>query len=701
MPNQYVNKVIYGGNTLMDLTGDTVDASKILSGFTAHDASGAQITGSCAYDVDSTDATVSASEILATKTAYARGAKLTGTMTNRGGVTGTISTVSGSYTIQNGFHDGSGSVAIAAAEQAKLVAGNIKDGVSILGVTGSYSGSGGGGSGDGYTKAETDALLEDKADKILTYTKQEVDALIPSVPIKGIKANGTEITPNASGVVDIDTKDLLICTIRKQGDDWTIDKEESDIDEAFSEGKLVVADIYEGSSVTRVPFNGYAFVRISDDGTNTVVEWWSIITNTMIDPFTGDETYDGITIDYVTRTIPQSSGGGSASADVAIRCTADYDPEWEYPFRLILPNGMTYADIKDKIITFEVPLDGSIEVTGTEVHIWTGSYYIDDDIYLCLSPYSGASYNGILFGEGELASFLITEYNGQIYGLATNMSAKRYYQNIDDRINANIPEVPVKSISFNDTPVNPDAQGNVAINYAYTISSAEKEDIADMVQADMEAVELTGTLTAGQTSLTLSDEAISTNSIIDIYVDKWGVSPANVTTTTGSITMTFTAQASNMSVKVIVRNPDYDALAGVREEVYIGTVQPSASEGYKLWINPNDTPSSGGGSNLELLWTNSAATSASFAAQTISLDLSDYKAVEIVFLVKASYSSHISQSCFMDLTDRIFVGSYDDEVKFFDRIVKPTSTGVQFYDGANNGTTDNTVCVPRYIYGIK
>lgn len=41
-----INKVVYGGNTLVDLTGDTVTADKILSGYTAHDKSGASITGS-------------------------------------------------------------------------------------------------------------------------------------------------------------------------------------------------------------------------------------------------------------------------------------------------------------------------------------------------------------------------------------------------------------------------------------------------------------------------------------------------------------------------------------------------------------------------------------------------------------------------------------------------------------------------------
>ena len=140
MANQYVNKVIYGIRTLIDLTGDTVQADKVLSGYTAHDKSGAPITGSCDYDVNSQDGTAAVAEILTGKTAYARGTKLTGTMPNRGSVNGTISAADGSYTIPMGFHDGSGSVAIDSTEQDKIVPGNIKSGVEILGVTGTYSG---------------------------------------------------------------------------------------------------------------------------------------------------------------------------------------------------------------------------------------------------------------------------------------------------------------------------------------------------------------------------------------------------------------------------------------------------------------------------------------------------------------------------------------------------------------------------------
>lgn len=141
MPNQYVNKVVINGTTKIDLTGDTVDAAHLLSGYTAHDKSGAPITGSCTYDADTSDATAGTSEILSGKTAYVAGAKITGNMPNRGGATGTISTKAGEYTIQQGYHDGSGKVSISSTEQAKIIPENIRDGVTVLGVEGTMSGS--------------------------------------------------------------------------------------------------------------------------------------------------------------------------------------------------------------------------------------------------------------------------------------------------------------------------------------------------------------------------------------------------------------------------------------------------------------------------------------------------------------------------------------------------------------------------------
>lgn len=86
---------------------------------------------------DTTDATAVAADILKGKTAYLGAGSVAGTMANNGAVSGTISTVAGTYTIPAGYHSGAGSVGIASTEQAKIISSNIKSGVTILGVSGS------------------------------------------------------------------------------------------------------------------------------------------------------------------------------------------------------------------------------------------------------------------------------------------------------------------------------------------------------------------------------------------------------------------------------------------------------------------------------------------------------------------------------------------------------------------------------------
>lgn len=135
-----ISKVIYGGQTLIDLTNDTVTTDKLKKGYTAHGANGEVINGTCEHDANTQDATAADSEILAGKTAYVKGAKKTGAMKNNGAVAGKISTKAQKYTIPQGYHDGSGTVQIDATEQAKIIADNIRQGVTILGVEGTMSG---------------------------------------------------------------------------------------------------------------------------------------------------------------------------------------------------------------------------------------------------------------------------------------------------------------------------------------------------------------------------------------------------------------------------------------------------------------------------------------------------------------------------------------------------------------------------------
>lgn len=139
------NKVVYGGQVLIDLTDATLEQTngdQILEGQTAYGRDGEKITGTCTYNADTSDATASASEILATKTAYVNGNKLTGTMPNNGGTGGSISDLDTPFTIPAGYSDGSAEVSVDPTEAAKIIPGNIKEGVEILGVTGTYTGEG-------------------------------------------------------------------------------------------------------------------------------------------------------------------------------------------------------------------------------------------------------------------------------------------------------------------------------------------------------------------------------------------------------------------------------------------------------------------------------------------------------------------------------------------------------------------------------
>ena len=136
-----VSKVVKSnGDVVIDLTADTITAADLANGKTAHGADGEQITGTNTYDVDSSQLTAAVGEVLTGKTFAARGQAYTGTMPNRGAVTGTISNKNTPYTIPTGFHDGSGTVGLDSTEAAKLISGNIKAGVELFGVTGTYSG---------------------------------------------------------------------------------------------------------------------------------------------------------------------------------------------------------------------------------------------------------------------------------------------------------------------------------------------------------------------------------------------------------------------------------------------------------------------------------------------------------------------------------------------------------------------------------
>ena len=137
MSGRNISKVSYGNQNLIDLTNDTINVEKVLSGYTAHDKTGSLIIGTCNYDANTQNANATANDIKEGKSAYVQGVKIEGAMPNRDNVVGTISTRDEICTFENGYYNNI-QVGISATEKAKIISENIKKDINILGVIGNY-----------------------------------------------------------------------------------------------------------------------------------------------------------------------------------------------------------------------------------------------------------------------------------------------------------------------------------------------------------------------------------------------------------------------------------------------------------------------------------------------------------------------------------------------------------------------------------
>lgn len=138
MANDYINKVVLSdGTTLIDLTSDDVLAEHVQAGIKFHDKTGKPTEGTNTKTVDASEATATAAEVLDTKT-FGKGSEvLTGTMPNNSGKNVELKEKT-EITIPKGYYDGSSVAKLSAEELEKLIAENIKEGVTILGVEGSF-----------------------------------------------------------------------------------------------------------------------------------------------------------------------------------------------------------------------------------------------------------------------------------------------------------------------------------------------------------------------------------------------------------------------------------------------------------------------------------------------------------------------------------------------------------------------------------
>lgn len=138
MANEFINKVVLAnGDVLIDLTDNDIKPEHVDSGIIFTDRTGKKQQGTSTKTVDASNATATADEVLDGES-FGKGDKMEkGTMPNRGGAKVEISSKDGTV-IPKGYYDGSGKAILSPTELEKLIPSNIKEGVTILDVTGTF-----------------------------------------------------------------------------------------------------------------------------------------------------------------------------------------------------------------------------------------------------------------------------------------------------------------------------------------------------------------------------------------------------------------------------------------------------------------------------------------------------------------------------------------------------------------------------------
>lgn len=129
-------KVVFYGETIIDHSGATVDASTLDNNVTAWDAKGNLIRGESTKDVDSSAGNLTPSMVVSGGIGFSQGSRVDGNIPNKDGVTLEISDVNDELSIPYGLHDGTGKAKLSAAAKASVDADVILEGNTILGVAG-------------------------------------------------------------------------------------------------------------------------------------------------------------------------------------------------------------------------------------------------------------------------------------------------------------------------------------------------------------------------------------------------------------------------------------------------------------------------------------------------------------------------------------------------------------------------------------
>lgn len=192
MANQYNNKIaLANGEVLIDLTQDDVKPEHVQKDIYFHDKTGKRQQGTNTKTVDASEATAEAAEVLDGRT-FGKGSEMqTGTMPDNSGKDVVITSKDGTA-IPVGYSDGTGRAKLSDDDLANLTAENIKEGVFILGVEGSYGADDISSTSKEIDPSFTDQTFNPADDGATFYSSVKVNAI--KVDRKDNEAGGVTVT---------------------------------------------------------------------------------------------------------------------------------------------------------------------------------------------------------------------------------------------------------------------------------------------------------------------------------------------------------------------------------------------------------------------------------------------------------------------------------------------------------------------------
>ena len=183
-------------------------------------------------------------------------------------------------------------------------------------------------------------------------------------------------------------------------------------------------------------------------------------------------------------------------------------------------------------------IGGSAVVYNNEIHILGGGF--DSSTYTKHYKWSGTSWTEVSTLPYAFYQASAVVYNNEIHilGSAANRDTTNYTKHY--KWNG------TSWTSVNTLPYN--FYGGSAVVYnneIHILGSADNSISSDIFTNHYK-------IDTGQSILTLTDSAIKEDSILDIYVSQYGVSPTSVTSEVGSVTLTFGKLDNNLNVKVVI-----------------------------------------------------------------------------------------------------------------------------------------------------